>query len=227
MADLRSPRAGGTLHSPRRARNASKSFYFYASLLSSDIYRLQSDEIDEWVLLAMDNDTELLNAARAKNREALEKIFDLYSSALNKYALRLGCDPVSADQIVGDVFVKLLEHLDLGKGPETNLRSYLYQMTYHQIIDQGRASYKSAPLEAAEGLRQEEDSPALRLENQEMFDLILRAIEDELTDDQRQVILLRFMEQFSLEETAVIMSKKVNHIKVIQNRAIAKLRKVM
>jgi RNA polymerase sigma-70 factor (ECF subfamily) len=196
-------------------------------LLYSDIYRLKSDEIDEWLLLAMDNDTELLNAARAKNRDALEKIFDLYSSALNKYALRWGCDPVSADQIVGDVFVKLLEHLDLGKGPETNLRSYLYQMTYHQIIDQGRASHKSAPLEAAEGLRQEEDSPALRLENQEMFDLILKAIEDELTDDQRQVILLRFMEQFSLEETATIMGKKVNHVKVIQNRAIAKLRKAM
>ena len=175
----------------------------------------------------MDNDTELLNAARAKNREALEKIFDLYSSALNKYALRWGCDPVSADQIVGHVFVKLLEHLELGKGPETNLRSYLYQMTYHQIIDQGRASHKSAPLEAAEGIRQEEDSPALRLENQMMFDLILRAIEDELTDDQRQVILLRFIEEFSLQETADIMGKKVNHVKVIQNRAIARLRKAI
>jgi RNA polymerase sigma-70 factor (ECF subfamily) len=175
----------------------------------------------------MENDTELLKAARAKDKQALEKIFEVYSSALNKYALRWGCDAVSADQIVGDVFVKLLEQLELGKGPETNLRSYLYQMTYHQIIDQGRASHKSAPLEAAEGIRQEEDSPTLRLENQMMFDLILKAIEDKLTDDQRQVILLRFMEEFSLEETAAIMGKKVNHVKVIQNRAIARLRKAM
>ena len=175
----------------------------------------------------MENDSELLKAARAKDKAALEKIFEVYSSALNKYALRWGCDPVLADQIVGDVFVKLMEQLELGKGPETNLRSYLYQMTYHQIIDQGRASHKTAPLEAAEGLRQEEDSPALRLENQMMFDLILKAIEDELTDDQRQVILLRFMEEFSLEETAAIMGKKVNHVKVIQNRAIAKLRKAL
>jgi RNA polymerase sigma-70 factor (ECF subfamily) len=175
----------------------------------------------------MENDSGLLNAARAKDKDALEKIFDLYSSALNKYALRWGCDPVLADQIVGDVFVKLLEQLELGKGPETNLRSYLYQMTYHQIVDQGRASHKSAPLEVAEGFRQEEDSPALRLENQEMFDLIFKAIEDELTDDQRQVILLRFMGQFSLQETADIMGKKVNHVKVIQSRAIVKLRKAL
>ena len=175
----------------------------------------------------MENDSELLNAARGKDKAALEKIFEVYSSALNKYALRWGCDPVSADQIVGDVFVKLMEQLERGKGPETNLRSYLYQMTYHQIIDQGRASHKTAPLEAAEGLRQEEDSPALKLENQMMFDLILKAIEDELTDDQRQVILLRFMEEFNLEETAAIMGKKVNHVKVIQNRAIVKLRKAL
>jgi DNA-directed RNA polymerase specialized sigma24 family protein len=35
------------------------------------------------------------------------------------------------------------------------------------------------------------------------------------------------MEEFSLEETAAIMGKKVNHVKVIQNRAIAKLRKAI
>jgi len=175
----------------------------------------------------MENDSELLNAARGKDKAALEKIFEVYSSALNKYALRWGCDPILADQIVGDVFVKLLEQLELGKGPETNLRSYLYQMTYHQIIDQGRASHKTAPLEAADGVRHQEDSPALRLENQMMFDLILKAIEAELTDDQRQVILLRFMEEFSLEETAAIMGKKVNHVKVIQNRAITRLRKAI
>ena len=175
----------------------------------------------------MENDLELLKAARAKNKEALEKIFDLYSSALYKYALRLGSDPVLADQTVGDVFGRLLEQLELGKGPETNLRSYLYQMTYHQIVDQTRASRKTAPLEVADGLGHDEDSPALRLENQMMFDLILKAIQDELTDDQRQVIILRFMEQFSLQETATIMGKKINHVKVIQSRAIAKLRKAI
>jgi RNA polymerase sigma-70 factor (ECF subfamily) len=60
-----------------------------------------------------------------------------------------------------------------------------------------------------------------------MFDLILKAIQDELTDDQRHVIVLRFMEEFSLQETAAILGKKVNHVKVIQNRALAKLRKAI
>lgn len=175
----------------------------------------------------MENDTDLLKAARAKNKEAIGKIFELYSSALLKYALSLGCDALVADQITGDVFVKLMEQLELGKGPETNLRSYLYQMTYHQIIDQVRASRKSAPLETADVREQDENSPALMTENKMMFGLILKAIQNELTDDQRQVIILRFLEGFSLQETADILGKNVNHIKVIQNRALNKLRKAM
>ena len=175
----------------------------------------------------MENDIDLLKAARAKNKEALGKIFELYSSALYRYALSLGCDALVADQTTGDVFVKLMEQLELGKGPETNLRSYLYQMTYHQIIDQGRASRKSAPLETADVREQDENSPALMTENKMMFGLILKAIQNELTDDQRQVIILRFIEEFSLRETADILGKNVNHIKVIQNRALNKLRKAM
>ncbi|HSL28478.1 MAG TPA: RNA polymerase sigma factor [Anaerolineales bacterium] len=175
----------------------------------------------------MENDIDLLKAARAKNKEALGKIFELYSSALYRYALSLGCDVLVADQITGDVFVKLMEQLELGKGPETNLRSYLYQMTYHQIIDQVRASRQSAPLETADVQQPIENSPALMTENKMMFGLILKAIQNELTDDQRQVIILRFMEEFSLQETADILGKKVNHIKVIQNRALNKLRKAM
>jgi RNA polymerase sigma-70 factor (ECF subfamily) len=58
-----------------------------------------------------------------------------------------------------------------------------------------------------------------------MFKQILHAIQNELTADQRHVIILRFMEQFSLRETADIMGKSVGHVKVIQNRAIAALRR--
>ncbi len=100
-------------------------------------------------------------------------------------------------------------------------------MTYHQIIDQVRASRKSAPLETADVREQDENSPALMTENKMMFGLILKAIQNELTDDQRQVIILRFLEGFSLQETSDILGKNVNHIKVIQNRALNKLRKAM
>lgn len=173
----------------------------------------------------METDTELLRAARARSAEALVKIFDLYSSALYKYALRLGCDPTMADNIVGDVFAKLLEQLFAGTGPKTNLRAYLYQMTHNMIINQGRSSRKNAPLEAADWHWHDKHSASSNIEDQMIFDVILKAIQNDLTDDQRHVIILRIMEEFSLKETAAIMGKNAAHIKVIQSRALAKLRK--
>ena len=59
-----------------------------------------------------------------------------------------------------------------------------------------------------------------------MFELIADAIQQELTDDQRHVIILRFLEEFSLRETAAILGKDVGLVKVIQSRAVAKLRNI-
>jgi RNA polymerase sigma-70 factor, ECF subfamily len=173
----------------------------------------------------METDSALLNAARMMDKDALVKIFDLYSSALYKYALRLCGDPMTADQIVGDVFVKLLEQLASGKGPTANLRSYLYEITYHRIVDEARASRHKAPLEITDWLPQGNDSVFLRLEDQILFEQIVYVIRNELTRDQRHVIILRFLEEFSLRETAAIIGKKVQNIKVIQSRALATLRK--
>jgi RNA polymerase sigma-70 factor, ECF subfamily len=172
----------------------------------------------------METDHTLLDAAKMMDKDALVKIFDLYSSSLYSYALRLCGDPVMADQIVGDVFAKLLDQLSSGNGPNTNLRSYLYEITYHRIIDEVRYSQRRVPLETADSLQQDGHSVFLSFEDQIMFQQILHAIRHDLTDDQRHVIILRFLEEFSLRETAAILGKEVNHVKVIQNRAVAKLR---
>jgi RNA polymerase sigma-70 factor (ECF subfamily) len=173
----------------------------------------------------METDATLLNAARNMDEDALVEIFDRYSSALYNYAYRLCNDPVVADQIVGDVFAKLLEQLSAGNGPTTNLRSYLYETTYHRLVDEARYLRRKVPLEVADWLPQSSDSAYLHSEDRIMFEQIVNAIRQDLTDDQRHVIILRFLEEFSLRETAAIMGKTVDHIKVIQNRAIAALRK--
>ena len=170
----------------------------------------------------------LLEGAREMNRDALVKIFDLYSHPIYNYAFRLCNDPVMADYIVGDVFAKLLEQLSAGKGPNKNLRSYLYEMAYHLVVDEARYSNRGAPLEDAEVyLRPEKYSTPSSVENRLMYETILRAMRNDLTEDQRHVVVLRFLEGFSLQETAHIVGKQVGNVKVIQNRAIAALRKAL
>lgn len=178
-------------------------------------------------VIPVEPDVNLLDAARQMNQEALIKIFDLYSSALYNYALRICNDPLEADNIVGDVFAKLLEQLSAGHGPSTNLRSYLYETTYHLIIDKARYSRREAPLETAEFLRRDGHSSLTRLEDQILFESVIRIIKNQLSEDQRHVIVLRFLEGFSLRETADIIGKEVYNVKVIQNRGVAKLRKAL
>lgn len=175
----------------------------------------------------MEADLTLLDGARSMNQDALVRIFDLYSSSLYNYALRLCNDPLDADQIVGDVFAKLLEQLSVGNGPSSNLRSYLYEMAYHLVIDKSRHSRREAPLEAVDFIRQDGSSTLTRLEDRMLFETVSAAIKDCLTDDQRHVIVLRFLEGFSLRETAGIIGKEVYNVKVIQNRGVAKLRKAL
>jgi RNA polymerase sigma-70 factor (ECF subfamily) len=161
------------------------------------------------------------------NRDALVEIFDTYSPALYSYAFRLCSDSLLADYVVGDVFAKLVEQFSMGRGPNINLRSYLYEMTYHVIVDQARTAHREVTLESAEFLYHEPYSAFTTLENQVLLETIMRAMRNELTELQRHVIVLRFMEGFSLRETATIVKKEVNYVKVIQNRAITILRKVL
>ena len=53
------------------------------------------------------------------------------------------------------------------------------------------------------------------------------AINNDLTDDQQHVIILRFQEEFSLRETAEIVGKNISAVKALQTRAIEKLRRSM
>ena len=179
------------------------------------------------VIPEMRTEVPLLEAARNMDRQALVEIFDLYSSALYNYALRLCSDPFKADNIVGDVFAKLLEQWSSGRGPSTNLRSYLYEMTYHLIVDEARHSHREAPLEVMDFLRYDGNASMVNLENRMLFDAVIMAIKKHLTEDQRHVIILRFLEGFSLRETADILGKEVYNVKVIQNRGVAKIRKAL
>ena len=169
----------------------------------------------------------LLEGARKGDADALAQIFDTYSPALFRYAVRLCRDAAEADRIVGDVFAQLLEHLSDGRGPRSNLRSYLYQITYHVLVDHVRDASHVSPMDDALNVPDARLSVASQVEEHEMVRELEYAVAHGLTPEQQQVVLLRFVEGFSLQETAQITGKKVNAVSVLQNRAIAKLRQVL
>jgi RNA polymerase sigma-70 factor, ECF subfamily len=172
----------------------------------------------------MDANLSLLASARKMDANALTEIFDFYAPGIYKYVFRLSNNAVMADQIVGDVFSKLLELFSAGTGPRTNLRSYLFEMAYHIFVDEARYSYRRMPIETLDSTYTGGFSTDVCAEDRMMYKIVLQAILNDLTEDQRHVVVLRFLEGFSLKETALIIGKKVGNVKVIQNRAIAALR---
>jgi RNA polymerase sigma-70 factor (ECF subfamily) len=95
------------------------------------------------------------------------------------------------------------------------------------IVDHSREAAHVSSMDEALELPDGMMSVAGQVEEQELIRELEAAVANGLTEEQQHVIMLRFVEGFSLQETAAITGKKVNAISVLQNRAIAKLRQVL
>ena len=95
----------------------------------------------------MDDNKILLHEVQSMDAAALARVFDLYATALYKYAYRHCGHAIIADQIVGDVFARLMDQLSQGCGPSSNLRSYLFEIAHHLVVDHIRYSRRMAPID--------------------------------------------------------------------------------
>lgn len=170
----------------------------------------------------MSDEPAFANDAQKLDQEALIAVFDQYAPAIYRYALRLCHDPIASDNIVGGVFGKLLKHFAAGGPPPGNLRHYLYRTAYHLLQDyphhnQNRTTASPGALIAG----------SAQIEEHIHLDVLVSAMDNKLTEIQRHVIILRFLEGFSLPETAEIVGKSIDSLQTIQNRAISKLRRAL
>jgi RNA polymerase sigma-70 factor (ECF subfamily) len=175
----------------------------------------------------MKDESALIKAARSLDGAALTEIFEEYAPAIYKYLLRLGTSAQEADQVVGDVFARLLEKISEGKGPETNLRSYLFQISYHLVVDDARGRQRITTLDVADSMTGDVKPVQAQAEEKMLLEKLSTAMKLYLTEDQRNVLVLRFQEDFSLKETADIIGKNVNAVKALQNRGITALREAL
>jgi DNA-directed RNA polymerase specialized sigma24 family protein len=90
---------------------------------------------------------DLLRAARKLDKDALTKIFDLYSPALYKFISRLVHDQCLRSDCGGGICATC-GRAGRGQGPRTNIRSYLYQLAYRLVLERFGAGTHS-PLEVS------------------------------------------------------------------------------
>jgi RNA polymerase sigma-70 factor (ECF subfamily) len=172
------------------------------------------------------NPEKLLRRARQFDHQALEMIYDLYSEALFAYAFRhVGKDQIAED-LVAETFSRFLKALERGGGPREHLRAYLYRITHNLISDLFRKELPPSLELDEERLEEEGSDPGSIVADLDEADRVRAALKL-ITPEQRQVIVLKYLEGWSGPEIAQVMEKSLGSIKALQHRGLASLRRIL
>jgi RNA polymerase sigma-70 factor (ECF subfamily) len=172
-------------------------------------------------------DSDRLLRARAGDKEAITEIYTSYFDPVYQFVrLRVG-NPQIAEDLTGDIFVRFVQTLKTDKAPHTSLRGWIFRVARHRITDHYREEPALPPETLDEWIMADTDT------NPEVE--ALRMIEARRTRQaiamlapaQQEVLLLRFDQQLSLQETADVMGKNANAIKALQFRALNTLREIL
>jgi RNA polymerase sigma-70 factor (ECF subfamily) len=170
----------------------------------------------------------LVEHAIAGDVDAFGELYQRHLDAIYRYVyFRVG-DADDAEDLTEQVFLKAWEALPGYKQCGNPFTSWLYRIAHNVTVDHHRRwkPVASTPL-LEEGAWQSKEPAVLRqiIEAEEAATLS-RAIR-RLSEDQQQVIVLRFVEGLSHAEVANMLNKSESACRVIQHRALAALNQLL
>ncbi|MDD5467968.1 MAG: sigma-70 family RNA polymerase sigma factor [Anaerolineales bacterium] len=174
----------------------------------------------------MDREQALLQGARRFEEGSLVEVYDRYSAGVYGYALRLLGNEDLAEECVAETFHRFLAALKAGRGPLRSIKPYIYQVAHNWITDHYRSKAPAlSPLEADVSDQGRGDPRGQMAASQESDRL--RAALLQLTVEQRQVLVLRYLEEWDIAEISEAMAKSPGAVKALQHRALASLRRLL
>ncbi|HEU5083378.1 MAG TPA: sigma-70 family RNA polymerase sigma factor [Acidimicrobiales bacterium] len=149
--------------------------------------------------------------------EAVEAVYDALAPAVLGYfrAHRMA-DP---EGLTGDVFVSVARRLREFEGDDAALRRWVFTIAHHRRVDEIRRGSRSPALVPLDGTVEVRSS----LPAHGPVDPDLVAALATLTDDQRQVVLLRHVADLSVADVAEITGRSPGAVKMLTARAIDSL----
>lgn len=118
--------------------------------------------------------------------------------------------------LTGDVFVSVTKGLARFRGDRAALRRWVFTIAHHRLIDEFRHAGRARETSFA-------DVPDSTTDDQSPIDAeILQAL-SALTEEQREVVVLRFVADLRLADVAKILRKRSGAVKMLQARALASL----
>ena len=174
------------------------------------------------------SETEVVARAQRGEAEAAGLLYEAHQAAIFRYLwFRLGEREIAED-LTGDVFVRMLEALPRYRPSATPFRAWLYRIARNLAIDHGRRAGHAPPvaLEEVAASHDPADDPAHQVDPRLSLEA-LRAALAGLEAGQREVVTLRFLAGLSLRETAAVVNKTEAAVKAMQHRGLTALNQAL
>ncbi|MFH1769493.1 MAG: RNA polymerase sigma factor [Parcubacteria group bacterium] len=169
---------------------------------------------------------QLILKAKAGDSQAFGILYDIYFTPIYRYVYHRVRSKEESEDIVQIVFVKAFKAIDRFRETSSDPLAYFFTIARNTVID-GWKKKKEMLFEEPESMMQNipDSSDGLNLEliKKDEIRTVMECIEG-LTDEQKEIITLKFVNDLSNKEIAEITGKKEDAIRQLQSRAIKKLK---
>ncbi|MDQ0232921.1 RNA polymerase sigma factor SigX [Metabacillus malikii] len=163
--------------------------------------------------------------------DTFQRIYEKYHHDLFQFLFYLVKSREQAEDLVQEVYIRVLKSYDRFEGRSSE-KTWLFSIARHVAIDWFRKqnSLRQRIIEKFDWDRQQlVDSHALPDEvvlQNEQIKWMYKSLNN-CTFDQRSVLVLRYIQELSISETAEALGWTVSKVKTTQHRALKHLQKVM
>jgi RNA polymerase sigma-70 factor (ECF subfamily) len=167
----------------------------------------------------------LVERAQKGDRQALEELYLMHFDRIYSYLQMTVGNRHDAEDLTNQTFVKMLESIERFQWRKVPISAWLFRIAHNLAMDHFRANRRWQPEEEPP---EPEDSAELSAED-EAFHSIGRqsmlAMIEGLSEDQQQVLTLKFVFNFPNGDVATILGKTEGAVKSLQHRALASLQR--
>jgi RNA polymerase sigma-70 factor (ECF subfamily) len=174
------------------------------------------------------NEENAVARASQGDSDAFSLLYELNVDRIYNYVYyRVGSE-TDAEDITSRVFYKAFAHIPTYVEKGVPFSAWLYRIAHNLIANWHRDNFrkKEVSLDDHIDLPQRMEPPEHRLEHTQEIEILLKGIR-RLSDDRQQLLVLKFTEQLSNAEIAMIMNKSEGAIKSLYHRSLLALKEEM
>jgi RNA polymerase sigma-70 factor (ECF subfamily) len=173
-----------------------------------------------------DKELELIRRAQQGEKSAIGELYRLHVDVIYRYIWARVRDDSLTEDLTAQVFLKALEGLPTYKPTGKPFLAWLYRIAYARVVDHWRKQERRVEVPLEDTLPAREPRPGELLEAEADWGTAIDLVA-QLTDDQQDVVILRFIGEMSMAEVAETLGKTVGATKAIQYRALASLARLL